>query len=259
MALVEVSNFKANSLLETLKNLGKLVLNGVGKHNDDVATYLNPFYGWDTGDDPISSMENLTLVDGGETGENVPLEPFLQPARQVDAIIAFDNSDNVNGWPSGKSLYLTYEKALNHSKMYNIPSLMPQVPSPAGFINQGLNSRPTFFGCNDTHLPIVIYIPNYPYTYQSNEDTFKLDYSKEEALGMIENGRRVLNLNGTISRWPQCLTCALMDNAVMEQDGATRSVECETCFDAFCWDGVDDQSEPADYNPMLGASLDSLR
>ncbi|KAJ9097412.1 hypothetical protein QFC19_006782 [Naganishia cerealis] len=252
MGVVELSKEENNKILKLLKGIGKEILDGFSDSMDDVATYPNPFYKWDTGADVIKDMEQITLVDGGEADENVPLEPFLQPARQVDAIIAFDNSADVNRWPNGKSLHATYEKAMNQQNMYDIPSMMPPVPSPEGFVNQGLNSRPTFFGCDNSSIPTVIYIPNYPYIYQSNADTMKLKYSKEEALGIVDNGRRALNLNGTVRNWPQCLTCALMDNAVMQEKDAARSKECQECFDRFCWDGTDDQAQPKDYIPKLG-------
>lgn len=56
---------------------------------------------------------------------------------------------------------------------------MPEVPSVNGFVNGGLNQRPVFFGCNATATPatgnrtapIIVYIPNYPWSYYGNVST----------------------------------------------------------------------------------------
>jgi lysophospholipase len=169
----------------------------------------------------------------------------------MDAIIAFDNSaDTTYYWPNGSALYTTYTRAAALAKDQNITLRMPEVPSTNGFINGGLNTRPTFFGCNDTTTPVIVYIPNYPWSYYSNTSTFKLSYTNDEALGVLYNGRRALDLNGTISDWPTCLTCAFVDNAVTEN--GKRSSVCQGCFDRFCWNGIDNQTAPAVYEPVLG-------
>lgn len=41
---------------------------------------------------PQASTRQLTLVDGGENGENIPLHPLIQPARELDVIFAIDSS-----------------------------------------------------------------------------------------------------------------------------------------------------------------------
>ena len=56
-------------------------------------------------------MGSLALVDAGETNQNIPLEPLLIPARQIDTIMAFDNSaDTTYSWPNGSALWTTYQR-----------------------------------------------------------------------------------------------------------------------------------------------------
>ena len=45
-----------------------------------------------TGSNPIANLTNITLVDAGETLNNIPFEPLLVRQRKVDVILAFDNS-----------------------------------------------------------------------------------------------------------------------------------------------------------------------
>jgi lysophospholipase len=229
------------------------VLGAIGSAYNDVAIYPNSFHNWQSDTNPIAGFQNLTLVDGGEANENVPFEPFLVPTRNVDAIIAMDNSaDTTYSWPNGSSLWTSYQKGLSQAATYNISNYMPVVPSTTGFVNDGLNQRPVFFGCNETDKPIVVYLPNYPWSTYSNTTTLMLEYPVDQAAAIVQNGRRSLDLNGTVSDWPTCLTCALMDRAATE-NGTARSSECETCFQTWCWNGVDNTTaRTQEYEPVLG-------
>ena len=100
------------------------------------------------------------------------MEPLLAPERMVDAIIAVDASaDTTYSYPNGSALRTTYERVRIFEETQDVRIRMPEVPSVNGFINGGLNTRPTFFGCNNTDTPIVVYVPNYPWSYQSNVST----------------------------------------------------------------------------------------
>jgi lysophospholipase len=128
----------------------------------------------------ISSFDQITLVDAGLTNQNIPIEPLLIPYRQMDAIIAFDSSaDTTYSWPNGSALRTTYERAQVLAQTQDVAIGMPEVPSVNGFVNGGLNQRPVFFGCNATATPatgnrtapILIYVPNYPWSYYGNVST----------------------------------------------------------------------------------------
>ena len=97
----------------------------------------------------------------------------------MDAIIAFDSSaDTDNYWPNGSALYTTYNRAKILAENSNTSIRMPEVPSENGFINGGLNTRPTFFGCNDTTTPLIVYVPNYPWSYDGNTSTVSFSLAR---------------------------------------------------------------------------------
>ena len=56
----------------------------------DVALYPNPFFGVANGTFIDSSETALRLVDGGEDGEVIPVQPLLVKAREVDVIVVID-------------------------------------------------------------------------------------------------------------------------------------------------------------------------
>jgi lysophospholipase len=56
----------------------------------DVCRYPNPFHGLAKNTFIDSSQTVLSMVDGGEDGEVIPLQPLLVKAREVDVIIAID-------------------------------------------------------------------------------------------------------------------------------------------------------------------------
>lgn len=57
------------------------VLTAIGEHDNDIADYPNPFYGYHGDSNPVTSDVQLTLVDGGEDGQNIPFHPLIQPYR----------------------------------------------------------------------------------------------------------------------------------------------------------------------------------
>jgi len=150
-------------------------LEGIGKDDEDIADYPNPFLGYNTDISTISTQSSLTLVDGGTDLQNIPLYPLIQPVRNVDVIFAVDSSADTNAssiapnWPNGTSLVATYQRQF-------LPigngTVFPSIPDQETFVNLGLNSRPTFFGCDAENMtgpsPIIVYIPNAPYVRVSS-------------------------------------------------------------------------------------------
>lgn len=235
-------------------NLIKDILGEISNDQNDISQVPNPIHGYTAQTNPLSSYEYLTLVDAGLTNQNVPLEPLIMSARKVDTILAFDNSaDTTYSWPNGSALWTTFSRAKRFAELKQIPLLMPEVPTTDGFVAEGLNQRPVFFGCNRTDVPLVVYVPHYPWTYFSNSSTYDLQYETAKANDQIINAMRSLTLNGTVPTWPKCLACAMSDRAFM-YTSENRSAECAECFDTWCWNGVDAQSRPAEYEPLLGVT-----
>lgn len=254
-----ILNVNQSSIPQLAKAFVSYVLQDLDNSNNDIAQYQpNPFYGYNTETSLVSRERSLTLVDGGEDLENVPLHPLIQPFRHVDVIFAVDSSADTNNWPNGTALVATYERSLKSAStdggsLANGTSF-PAVPDQNTFVNLGLNTRPTFFGCNSSNTtsptPLVVYIPNYPYTYQSNVSTFTLSYNTSQRNLIVENGYNVATMgNGTVnSTWSVCVGCAILQRSLERTKTAIPQV-CTQCFADFCWDGTVNNTTPAAYAP----------
>ncbi|RDW68877.1 Lysophospholipase [Aspergillus mulundensis] len=242
------------------------ILKGLSVNHEDIAVYSpNPFHGHrESGADEDYARTNaLSIVDGGEDNENIPLHPLIQPPRAVDVIFAIDSSaDTASSWPNGTSLVATYQRSLEASQMANGTSF-PPIPDQTTFVNLGLNNRPTFFGCDPKNLtssasasipPLVVYLPNAPYTHASNTSTFKLTYSDEERDAMITNGYNVVTrANGTLdssssSTWTSCVACAILQRSTHRTNTSLPAI-CTTCFEEYCWDGSVNSTVVDGYEP----------
>lgn len=214
-----------NSTTELAEVLSAIILNVHDPVLRDIyAAYPNPFYGY-TDSSSISSESELYLVDGGESDENVPLWPLIQDARSVDVIIANDNSaDTDDDFPNGTEVRHTYVRAqeLGLTKM-------PFIPTVDVFVDQGLNKRATFFGCNDTETVTIVYLPNVNYTYASDTSTYMLEYTSTETSDMIANANLIATQDDD-SEWPVCLGCA-----IMMKTGTTLPSACTACFETYCY------------------------
>ncbi|KAF2398641.1 lysophospholipase [Trichodelitschia bisporula] len=234
------------------------VLGKLDKNQNDIADWTpNPFLGWNKAKNPGANSRQLTLVDGGEDLQNIPLHPLIQPIRGVDVIFAVDSSaDTLNrgaNWPNGTALVATYMRSLS-PEMQN-GTAFPSIPDQATFVNLGLNSRPTFFGCNSSNntgpTPLLVYLPNTPYSYMSNVSTFDPKYNISERNAMIENGYNVASMgNGTVDdQWPTCLACAMLSRS-LERTKTAVPKACTACFKEYCWNGTRN-SKDVQYEPSL--------
>ena len=191
---------------------------------DEYALYPNPFYQY-AHSTLVAAQKTLTLVDGGESLQNNPLFPFLQPSRAIDVILVNDNSaDTSANFPDGRELYETYMQA----QLAGLTK-MPVIPPPAVFVSNGYNIRPTFFGCNDNTKITLLYLPNHNYTFPSGESTEKLQYSPSETDGMIKNGEQVATFGGNAT-FAECLGCA-----IVKKTGDALPGACARCFVDFCY------------------------
>ncbi|KAF1938816.1 hypothetical protein EJ02DRAFT_383050 [Clathrospora elynae] len=266
--------------LSSFKNIPSILLNAIsgvladiGKDKNDIADYTpNPFLGYNNATNPSADNRRLTLVDGGEDLQNIPLNPVIQPMRQVDVVFAVDSSadtvvadDPSQNWPNGTAMVATYQRA--NTDIMNKTSF-PYVPGQDTFIALGFNNRPAFFGCNSSNVtqgdnipPLIVYIPNSPYVFWSNQSTFgKLDYTIAERNAMIENGYDVATqANSTregASNWPACVGCAIISRS-LERNGESIPDACQKCFTQYCWNGtIVENSAP--YTPeMILAAVDT--
>lgn len=243
---------------DRLKNAISNILMKIGLANNDIADWPNPFYYFNNETNPNAKSETLALVDGGEDLQNIPLNPLIQPMRHIDVIFAIDSSADTlepgANWPNGTAMVATYDRSLN-IQMEN-GSSFPPIPDQNTFVNLGLNARPTFFGCGAANLsspsPLIVYIPNHPYTYNSNVSTFTLSYNNSERNAIIENGYNVATMgNGTVdTQWPVCVGCAILSKSFSRTRTYVPDV-CDECFSRYCWNGTVNSTTPIPYEPTL--------
>lgn len=250
----------STSIPSLAKDFISKILGAVSSDHNDIAEYPNPFYGYHNATSLTAQSKILSLVDGGEDFENIPLHPLIQPARHVDVIFAVDSSaDTNNYWPNGTALVATYQRSLNSSGQGNGTSF-PSIPDQNTFINLGLNTRPTFFGCNSsntTHMtPLIVYLPNFPYTYQSNVSTFDPSYNTSQRDSVIFNGYEVATMgNGTKdTQWPACVGCAILSRSLERTKTAVPDV-CNQCFNRYCWNGTVNSANPPPYQPNYALNV----
>ena len=190
---------------------------------DEYAVYPNPFQDYPSAS-LVSNQTELSLVDGGESNQNNPIWPFLHRPN-VSVLFVNDNSaDTSDNYPNGSEIYNTYRIALSDGL-----TRMPVIPPSSTFISQGLNTKPTFFGCNTQDQLTIIYIPNYNYTYDSGVSTAKLQYTKAETDALIANGVAVGSYNGNTT-FAECVGCA-----ILKKTGASLPNDCTGCFSTFCF------------------------
>ncbi|KAH3678930.1 hypothetical protein WICPIJ_008770 [Wickerhamomyces pijperi] len=235
----------STALESALKSVWRYFLSDLDKHEDDIAVYApNPFFKAEyAASTDVADSEYLYLVDGGEDLQNIPIAPFIQPERDVDVIFAFDNSaDTDDHLPDGASVVASYERQFG---IINSEASFPYVPDTNTFLAHGLTTKPTFFGCYASNLtelsrvpPLVVYVPNVPYTTWSNTSTFKMSYDADEKRKIIQNGFEVSSrYNMTMdSEWRKCVSCAIMQRS-LEALNEPQPAECKSCFDEYCWDG----------------------
>ena len=251
IALIQLD---ASGLTGILRDFAEGVLNGLSETDSDIADYSpNPFYKVNPRINPSANERQLTLVDGGLDGQNVPLHPLIQSARKLDIVFAVDSSADTVNWPNGTSLVATYARSL--SAMQN-RTRFPPIPDQNTFVNLKLNTRPTFFGCNASNItaqgdlpPLIVYLPNHPYSFMSNVSTFEMEYEREVRDAIIENGYNVATMaNGTIdSEWSACAACAIVRRGE-ERRRMNQTDQCRRCFERYCWDGTRNETVPSEVN-----------
>ncbi|KAK1780485.1 lysophospholipase [Copromyces sp. CBS 386.78] len=237
------------------------ILENIGEDKNDVSQIIpNPFLDWNNKTNPNHGAFELDLVDGGEDLQNIPLNPLIQPVRAVDVIFAVDSSADVTNWPNGTALRATYERTFGS---ISNGTLFPPIPDDWTFVNLGLNNRPSFFGCDvknftfDANLknqavpPLIVYVPNAPYTTMSNVSTFDPSYTMSERNDIISNGwNSATQGNGTLDKeWPTCVACAIISRS-LDRLGRQTPAACKTCFERYCWNGTVDSRDTGVYMPQ---------
>ncbi|CAH7670781.1 lysophospholipase catalytic domain-containing protein [Phakopsora pachyrhizi] len=248
----------------SLKSLIKTTYDKLTKHILDEAIIPNPFYllglglGRSSGY-PDQTEPELYLADGGWGGEVVPFWPLLQAERKIDTIIAIDyesDSDSMfkGGYTEGMGLYRTYLKSQRLD--YENISFPKLIPEPKNFSKNGLNKKPSFFGCYEPKTPLIVYLPNYYVVANTRMATLKTEYTAKEINGFFRNSfaitaqtkseymvddnlsddlRLLFDRAGPIGqfKWKTCLACAMISRQLYRNNIDFTS-QCKQCFDYYC-------------------------
>lgn len=238
-----VPDFLLNAINDTLTD--------IGDDNRDIAAWPNPFFEYNPTVNLNANETQLTLVDGGEDLQNIPLHPLILPQRRVDVIFAVDGSaDTATLWPNGTAMVATFNRSEATTSSAD-DNRFPDIPDQNTFVNLGLNNRPTFFGCsNRSSGPLIVYLPNAPLSFHSNVSTFDLKYTIEERNQIIQNGYNMATRgNGSVdANWPACVGCAILSRSFNRTRTAVPAI-CRDCFTRYCWNGTTNDTLPNTYEP----------
>ncbi|KAM0792425.1 hypothetical protein ACM66B_005102 [Microbotryomycetes sp. NB124-2] len=221
----------------------------------DISAVPNAFQGIQPGTYEDSNETQLRLLDGGYDGQVVPLEPLLVKARKVEVIVAIDaTADSEQQQPTGASIAATDFRA---SLLGDAVSVPPLPNSNTTFVEQGLNTRPVFFGCNGTAAQLngstaespyamMVYFPNYDPTGVTNTSTAQLVYNDTQATNFLNTAVDIVTrgLDNNSTQFATCVACAVVERARGRQ-GVDRTATCNQCFERYCWSEVDNSARPA--------------
>ena len=151
--------------------------------------------------------------------------------------------------PTGASVVATLDRL---SVLPNGTQTLPPLPKTTDvYISQGLNVRPTFFGCNGTPAnlsgtpsvspyALFVYLPNVDSTGTTNRTTSQLAYNHTQQVAFLDasvalTSRGIPAANGTADPlWPTCLACAVVERT-RGKTGVDRTAACTSCFSRYCW------------------------
>jgi lysophospholipase len=202
---------------------------------------------------------------------------LIVPERKLDFIIAYDSgSDASYSWANGTNLYSQYCSSVRRSIMMiadrgrsdtarsakegGIP--FPEIPSPTTMQNLNLTNFPTFFGCHYTTGPLVLYLPNAPWSMYSNYSYMQSAFTNNQFDQMVDNSFDLVTYgNGSYAEgagWPACLACGVIKRS-LNRVGMAMPEICTKCFERFCWSGMTDDATPSEASknkkPILNQGL----
>ncbi|OLL25011.1 Lysophospholipase 2 [Neolecta irregularis DAH-3] len=204
--------------------------------NWKLSAFPNVFKGFNKEQNSVAEDKTINMVDGATSGLNLPIWPLMNPNRNVDVIIAVDSSSDINDYPDGTAMVAAYNRSKVDRKNGR---RMPKVPDTVTFLNNGLTTKPVFFGCNEPESVLIVYLPNSAYSFDSNINTMNTTtYSNEVTASMVQNGFNVATMgnNKIDENWSVCLGCALIYKGI-ERLGWEQTETCKSCFGRYCWVG----------------------
>ncbi|KLO18926.1 FabD/lysophospholipase-like protein, partial [Schizopora paradoxa] len=205
----------------------------------------NPFIGFNASSESLQKQSELMLVDGSEVGQENPIVPLIQPARNLDFIIVSDGSGSElsSGWMNGTNFLNTDTWA----KGNNLP--FPKLPDVNTMLNLKFTTFPTFFGCNEPDVPLLLYVADFPYT-SFNNFSFLDDFPSGQEQIIMSNALSTISQDSDrlTANWTSCLACGTVLRSLQKLDMKVPEF-CETCFKDHCWQGNSANSAPSFLQP----------
>ncbi|KAJ7850193.1 FabD/lysophospholipase-like protein [Mycena olivaceomarginata] len=191
----------------------------------------NPFLGYDKSEAGLQEQATLALVDAGESGQESPIWPLIQPVRKMDFLLVSDSSgvELSSGWMNGTNLINTAAMAIAN----NVP--FPKLPDVNTFLINNYTLAPVFFGCNEPEVPLLLYVADAPYSAYSNATTLiGTGPSEAQIQLLLQNTLDLVAQSNTT--WAQCIACGSILRS-LERLGQAIPDQCTLCFERHCWQG----------------------
>ncbi|KAJ7757227.1 FabD/lysophospholipase-like protein [Mycena maculata] len=195
----------------------------------------NPFLGYTNSEVGLQKQATLALVDAGESGQESPIWPLIQPARKMDFLLVFPSptlsfftdlsSSFKSGWMNGTNLINTASMAIAN----NVP--FPKLPNVNTFLINNYTLAPVFFGCNEPEVPLVLFVADAPYSAYSNATT-------------------VMRRSHTNFQQHRANACGSILRS-LERLGQPIPDQCTLCFKQHCWQGEMATGTPPFVAPAL--------
>ncbi|KAJ7730831.1 FabD/lysophospholipase-like protein [Mycena olivaceomarginata] len=223
----ELGAFITGILPAVLGLLGNATIQEVG-----YGLVTNPFLGYDKSEAGLQEQATLALVDAGESGQESPIWPLIQPVRKMDFLLVSDSSgvELSSGWMNGTNnslVPLTSASPVNTAAMAiaNVP--FPKLPDVNTFLINNYTLAPVFFGCNEPEVPLLLYVADAPYSAYSNATTLiGTGPSEAQIQLLLQNTLDLVAQSNTT--WAQC---------ILERLGQAIPDQCTLCFERHCWQG----------------------
>ncbi|KAJ7746455.1 FabD/lysophospholipase-like protein [Mycena maculata] len=232
--------FVTGVLPSILALLGNATIQEVG-----YGLVANPFLGYPNSEAGLQEQATLVLVDAGESGQESPVWPLIQPARKMDFLLVTDSSgaELSSGWMNGTNLINTASMAIAN----NVP--FPKLPDVNTFLINNYTLAPVFFGCNEPEVPLLLFVADAPYSAYSNATTVIATGPSEAQIQiLLQNTLDIVSQGNTT--WAQCIACGSILRS-LERLGQPIPDQCTLCFEQHCWQGEMATGTPPFVAPPL--------
>ncbi|KAF7369653.1 Lysophospholipase [Mycena venus] len=236
----ELGAFLTGDLPGILSLLGNATIQEVG-----YGLVTNPFLGYGESEVGLQEQATLVLVDAGESGQESPIWPLIQPVRKMDFLLVSDSSgvELSSGWMNGTNLINTAAMAIAN----NVP--FPKLPNVITFLINNYTLAPVFFGCNEPDVPLLLYVADAPYSAYSNATTLVGTGPSEAQIQLLlQNTLDLVSQSNTT--WAQCIACGSILRS-LERLGQAIPDHCKLCFESHCWQGEMATGTPPFVAPPL--------